>query len=77
MTLKELALTLTTIKKIVIVENNEEGILQDTKVFDDSKQLFLDSLYNVLWKADFYNRKVWWITDSKENEETVIKVRIL
>lgn len=78
MTLKELALALTTFKKIVIVEDTEEGELQDTKVFDNSDKLFSDSINNVLWKPKFYNREVRWITDTLEDKsgESVIKIRI-
>lgn len=78
MTLKDLALALNTFKKIVIVEDIKEGGLQDTKVFDNSDQLFNDSINNVLWKPEFYNREVKWLTDdgTNRNGESVFKIRI-
>lgn len=68
MTLKELALAVNTDQEIVIIEENEQEDLVKTKYFKDSEELFNDSLHNVLWDNEFYNRKVLWFNPNRNGK---------
>ena len=73
MTLKEFALLINTDQEIVIIEQNEQDDLVETKYFKDSEEMFNDTLHNVLWDKDFYNREVLWLNPNNNGK---VRVRI-
>ena len=77
-TLKELAFMLSTDEEIVILEELDNGELEKTKYFSNSDEFFTDSLNNVLWPKEFYNREVLWIApvEDYDTHKRVVRVRI-